>query len=67
MEREAGGVFARVFRNRTTGSFKPAALEKGYAFAASDEGWNRQTIAKRPQDTYEESRRRIVELTQYAR
>jgi len=62
-------IFSRGFSGTelTTGSFKPAALEKGYAFAASDEGWNRQTIASRPQDTYEESRQRIWELTRYAR
>jgi len=46
---------------------KTAALQKGYAFAASDEGWNRLTIANRPQDSYYESRQRIRELTLYAR
>ena len=38
-----------------------------YAFAASDEGWNRLTIANRPQDSYYESRQRIRELTLYAK
>jgi pimeloyl-ACP methyl ester carboxylesterase len=61
-------IFSRGFSGTelTTGSFKPAALDKGYAFAASDEGWNRRTIASRPQDTYEESGQRIWELTRYA-
>ena len=47
----------------STGAFLPAALAKGYAFAASDEGWNRVTIKDEPEDSYYESRRRIVELT----
>jgi len=51
----------------TSGAFKTAALLKGYAFAASDEGWNRLTIASRPQDSYYESRQRIRELTLYAK
>jgi pimeloyl-ACP methyl ester carboxylesterase len=62
-------IFSRGFSGTelTTGSFKTTALEKGYAFAASDEGWNRVTIASRPQDSYYESRRRIRELTLYAK
>ena len=62
-------IFSRGFSGTelSTGSFKTTALEKGYAFAASDEGWNRVTIATRPQDTYYESRRRIWELTLYAK
>ena len=62
-------VFSRGFSGTelTTGAFKTAALERGYAFAASDEGWNRTTIAARPGDTYFESRRRLRELTLYAR
>jgi hypothetical protein len=62
-------VFSRGFSGTelTTGAFKTTALEKGYAFAASDEGWNRQTIAKEPEDTYEESRQRLRELTLHAR
>jgi pimeloyl-ACP methyl ester carboxylesterase len=47
----------------STGAFQSAALAKGYAFAASDEGWNRVTIRNEPEDTYYESRQRIVELT----
>jgi len=49
----------------STGAFLPAALAKGYAFAASDEGWNRVTIRNEPEDTYHESRQRLVELTLY--
>jgi hypothetical protein len=62
-------IFSRGFSGTelTTGAFKTTALEKGYAFAASDEGWNRLTIASRPGDTYEESRPRLRELTLYAR
>ena len=62
-------IFSRGFSGTelSTGSFKTTALEKGYAFAASDEGWNRLTIASRPQDSYYESRQRILELTLYAK
>ena len=62
-------IFSRGFSGTelTTGSFKTTALEKGYAFAASDEGWNRLTIVNKPRDTYYESRRRIWELTLYAK
>jgi pimeloyl-ACP methyl ester carboxylesterase len=62
-------IFSRGFSGTelSTGSFKTTALEKGYAFAASDEGWNRLTIATRPQDSYYESRQRIWELTLYAK
>jgi pimeloyl-ACP methyl ester carboxylesterase len=49
----------------STGAFLPVALAKGYAFAASDEGWNRVTIKDEPEDTYYESRQRLVELTLY--
>jgi pimeloyl-ACP methyl ester carboxylesterase len=61
-------VFSRGFSGTelTGGAFKTTALEKGYAFAASDEGWNRVTIAKEPEDSYYESRQRIRELTLYA-
>jgi pimeloyl-ACP methyl ester carboxylesterase len=62
-------IFSRGFSGTelTTGAFKTTALQKGYAFAASDEGWNRLTIAHRPQDSYYESRQRIRELTFYAK
>jgi len=60
-------IFSRGFSGTelSTGSFKTTALEKGYAFAASDEGWNRVTIRNSPEDSYYESRQRIVELTIY--
>ncbi|MGE0360818.1 MAG: tannase/feruloyl esterase family alpha/beta hydrolase [Vicinamibacterales bacterium] len=62
-------IFSRGFSGTelTTGAWKTTALEKGYAFAASDEGWNRQTIASEPEDSYFESRQRLVELTLFAR
>jgi pimeloyl-ACP methyl ester carboxylesterase len=58
-------VFSRGFSGTelTTGAWKTTALEKGYAFAASDEGWNRLTIAREPEDSYFESRQRLRELT----
>lgn len=46
--------------------YKSIALRHGYAYAASNEGWSRLTIADEPEDSYYESRRRIVELTQQA-
>jgi hypothetical protein len=62
-------VFSRGFSGTelTTGAWKTTALEKGYAFAASDEGWNRLTIAREPEDSYFESRQRLLELTRLAR
>ena len=46
--------------------YKSIALRYGYAYAASNEGWFRLTIANEPEDSYYESRRRIAELTQHA-
>ena len=48
------------------GIYKDIALRHGYAYTASNEGWNRLTIADEPEDSYYESRRRIAELTQHA-
>lgn len=61
-------IFSRGFSGTemTGGNFRTVALQKGYAYAASDEGWNRQTIANEPEDSYFESRQRIRELTLYA-
>src|SRR5438552_17936925 len=36
----------------STGAFQTAALAKGYAFAASDEGWNRVTLKHDSVGTY---------------
>lgn len=61
-------IFSRGFSGTemTGGALRTAALQKGYAYAASDEGWNRLTIAREPDDSYFESRQRIRELTLYA-
>ena len=47
----------------SSGAFKSVGLAKGYAFAFSDEGWNRVEIVDNPEDFYFESRRRLVQLT----
>jgi hypothetical protein len=47
----------------SSGAFKTVGLAKGYAFAFSDEGWNRVQIVDNPEDSYFESRRRLVQLT----
>ena len=47
----------------SSGAFKTVGLAKGYAFAFSDEGWNRVQIVDHPEDSYFESRRRLVQLT----
>ncbi len=51
----------------STGSFKNVGLEKGYAYALSDQGWYRFDIIDRPEDKYFESRRRILQLTNYVK
>ena len=50
-----------------SGAFKTVGLQKGYAYALSDQGWNRFTIIDQPKDKYYESRRRILQLTQYTK
>ena len=64
-------IFTRGFSGTefSTGAFLPAALAKGYAFAASDEGWNRVQIGlgNEPEDSYYESRQRIMELAFYTK
>jgi hypothetical protein len=51
----------------SAGAFKSVGLAKGYAYALSDEGWNRVEIVDNPEDKYFESRSRIVQLTNYAK
>jgi hypothetical protein len=50
-----------------SGAFKTVGLQKGYAYALSDQGWYRFTIIEQPEDKYYESRRRIVQLTHYTK
>ena len=51
----------------STGVYKPVGLQKGYAYALSDQGWNRFTIVGDTEDKYYESRRRILQLTTYTK
>jgi hypothetical protein len=51
----------------STGAYKPVGLTKGYAYALSDQGWNRFTIIDDAEDKYYESRRRILQLTNYTK
>jgi hypothetical protein len=51
----------------SSGAFKTVGLQKGYAYALSDQGWNRFTIINEPEDKYYESRRRILQLTNYTK
>ena len=51
----------------SAGAFKTVGLSKGYAYALSDQGWNRFTIINEPEDKYYESRRRILQLTNYTK
>lgn len=51
----------------SSGAFKTVGLEKGYAYALSDQGWFRFDIATQPEDKYFESRRRILQLTQHTK
>jgi pimeloyl-ACP methyl ester carboxylesterase len=48
------------------GALMPTLIRKGYAYAASDEGWFRPTIASQPEDKFFESRARLVQLTGHA-
>jgi len=60
-------IFTRGFSGTefSVGAFQSAALAKGYAFASSNEGWSRTTIQDHPEDSYYESRQRLLELTLY--
>ena len=50
-----------------SGAFKTVGLQKGYAYALSDQGWYRFDIIDHPEDKYYESRRRILQLTQHTK
>ena len=50
-----------------SGAFKTVGLQKGYAYALSDQGWYRFDIVDNPEDKYFESRRRINQLTHYTK
>lgn len=50
-----------------SGAFKTVGLQKGYAYALSDQGWYRFDIIEQPEDKYFESRRRILQLTKYTK
>ena len=51
----------------SSGAFKTVGLQKGYAYALSDQGWFRFDIVDNPEDKYSESRRRILQLTSYTK
>jgi hypothetical protein len=51
----------------SAGAFKTVGLQKGYAYALSDQGWFRFDIIDHPEDKYYESRRRILQLTNYTK
>jgi len=50
-----------------SGAFKTVGLQKGYAYALSDQGWLRATIINEPEDKYYESKRRIHQLTAHTK
>src|SRR3954464_4519068 len=50
-----------------SGAFKTVGLQKGYAYALSDQGWLRATIINETEDKYYESKRRIHQLTSHTR
>jgi len=50
-----------------SGAFKTVGLQKGYAYALSDQGWYRFDIIEHPEDKYYESRRRIHQLTAHTK
>jgi pimeloyl-ACP methyl ester carboxylesterase len=51
----------------SSGAFKTVGLQKGYAYALSDQGWFRSDIIEQTEDKFYESRRRILQLTHYAK
>lgn len=51
----------------SSGAFKTIGLQKGYAYALSDQGWYRFDIVDRAEDKYAESRRRILQLTHFTK
>ena len=51
----------------SSGAFKTVGLQKGYAYALSDQGWARATIINETEDKYFESKRRIHQLTAHTK
>jgi tannase/feruloyl esterase len=51
----------------SAGAFKTVGLQKGYAYALSDQGWARATIINETEDKYFESKRRIHQLTAHTK
>jgi hypothetical protein len=60
MEWQNRDFHARILGNRIQRGrvSRRSRLRKGYAFASSNEGWNRSTIKDHPEDSYYESRQR---------
>lgn len=51
----------------SAGAYKTVGLQKGYAYALSDQGWSRATIINETEDKYYESKRRIHQLTAHTK
>jgi len=65
MERE-GGHSHRGFSGRSSAPGIPdCGSREGLRLRRERRGWNRVTIKDKPEDTYYESRQRIMELTLY--
>jgi len=51
----------------SAGAYKTVGLQKGYAYALSDQGWSRATIIAETEDKYFESKIRIHQLTAHTK